>query len=287
MTDRARTPRQYRGQWCRISVKKVSDNLLKRASKMIISPYVFDRMYTRWPILIYNPKYLLKYFMYEKMVRTKVDQERGGHLTVPSILTLRSFFKVNSRIFDCGFEKSGKFHVKNGLWKNGFCEKIKVKCLRNDQIPFFWIVLVFRGEQTFKMLHKSHHHDLLVNFQGDMKIKTIFQQNVVPPHFALIVREFLNSNFDERWIGRVGPFKWPPCSPDLTWPNFFLWDYIKNVFFAQRPTTREDLMKMIRRACAAITRETLLKTVDGFERRLHLCLQANGEHIEQLLRGWL
>ena len=44
-------------------------------------------------------------------------------------------------------------------------------------------------------------------------------------------------------------------------------------------------MEMIRRACAAISRETLLKTVDRFERRLRLCLQANGEHFEQLLRG--
>ena len=50
--------------------------------------------YTRWSILIYNPKYLLKYFIYEKMVLTKVDQDQEGHLTVPSILTLRSIFKV-------------------------------------------------------------------------------------------------------------------------------------------------------------------------------------------------
>ena len=51
-------------------------------------------LYTRWPILIYNPKYLLKYFTYEKMVLTKVDQVRGGHLTVPSISTLKSIIKV-------------------------------------------------------------------------------------------------------------------------------------------------------------------------------------------------
>ena len=43
---------------------------------------------TRWPILIYNPKYLLKYFIYEKMVWTKVDHDRGGHLT------FRLIFKV-------------------------------------------------------------------------------------------------------------------------------------------------------------------------------------------------
>ena len=76
-----------------------------------------------------------------------------------------------------------------------------------------------------------------------------------------------------------------PLLPDLKSPVFFLWGYIKNVVFAQRPTRREDLMERIRRACAAISRETLLKTVNGFERRLRLCLQANGEHFEQLLRG--
>ena len=36
-------------------------------------------------------------------------------------------------------------------------------------------------------------------------------------------------------------------------------------------------MERIRRACAAISRETLLKIVDGFERRLRLCLQAKSK----------
>ena len=86
-------------------------------------------------------------------------------------------------------------------------------------------------------------------------------------------------------VGRGGPFEWPPCSLDIASPDLFLWSYIKNVVFAQRPTTREDPMEKIRRACAAISRETLLKTVNGFERRLSLCLQANREHFKQLLRG--
>ena len=46
---------------------------------------------------MYNPKYLLEYFIYVKMVWTKADQDRGGHLTVPYILTLRSKFKVKWR----------------------------------------------------------------------------------------------------------------------------------------------------------------------------------------------
>ena len=49
---------------------------------------------TRWAILTYNHKYLLKYLIYEKIVRTKVDQDRGRHLTVPSFLTSKPIFKV-------------------------------------------------------------------------------------------------------------------------------------------------------------------------------------------------
>jgi len=56
------------------------------------------------------------------MVWIKVDQDRGGRLIVPLVLTLRSILKVISRsqwfflmghpIFDCGFRKSEKFYIK-------------------------------------------------------------------------------------------------------------------------------------------------------------------------------
>ena len=131
---------------------------------------------------------------------------------------------------------------------------------------------------------RDHLPGLLENVDLATRQRMWLQQDGALPHFALIEREFLNLNFNKRWIGRGGPFEWPPCSPDLPSPDFFLWGYIKNVVFAQRPTTREDLMERIRRACAAISQEILLKTVDGFE-SLRLCLQVNGEHIEQLLRG--
>ena len=34
---------------------------------------------------------------------------------------------MRTPIFNCGFEKSGKFYFKNDLWKNGFCDLEKVK----------------------------------------------------------------------------------------------------------------------------------------------------------------
>ena len=56
----------------------------------------------------------------------------------------------------------------------------------------------------------------------------LFQQDGAPPHWALHVRDWLNNNLADRWIGRGGPndrnITWPPRSPDLTPLDFYLWD---------------------------------------------------------------
>ena len=46
--------------------------------------------------------------------------------------------------------------------------------------------------------------------------------NGAPPHWGLVVREFLDQTFPNRWIGRDGPIAWPPRSPDLTPLDFFM-----------------------------------------------------------------
>ena len=86
----------------------------------------------------------------------------------------------------------------------------------------------------------DHLPGLLENVDLTTRQRMWHQRDGALPHFALIVQEFLNLNFTDRWIGRGGPFEWPPCSPDLTSPDFVLWGYIKNVVFAQRPTIGED-----------------------------------------------
>lgn len=50
-----------------------------------------------------------------------------------------------------------------------------------------------------------------------------WQQDGAPPHYALIVREWLDEWFPRMWIGRRGPIEWPARSPDLTPPDVFLW----------------------------------------------------------------
>jgi len=48
-----------------------------------------------------------------------------------------------------------------------------------------------------------------------------FQQDGATPHYALLVRNYLDNIFPLRWIGRRGSIDWPPRSPDLTPMDFF------------------------------------------------------------------
>ena len=63
-----------------------------------------------------------------------------------------------------------------------------------------------------------------------------FQHDGCPSHFARNVREFLEV------IGRGSLFPWPPRSPDLTVLDFYLWWKLKDIVFATRPTTRQNMI---------------------------------------------
>jgi len=57
------------------------------------------------------------------------------------------------------------------------------------------------------------------------------QQDDAGAHRSNIVRQFLNHEFSQRWIGKGGSqvVEWYPRSPDLTSPDFFLWGFVKNM----------------------------------------------------------
>ncbi|XP_011873739.1 PREDICTED: uncharacterized protein LOC105565277 [Vollenhovia emeryi] len=139
--------------------------------------------------------------------------------------------------------------------------------------------------QSYLRLIRDNLPGLLEDVDFQTRQRMWFQLDGAAPHYARDVRLFLDAQYPGRWIGRRAPIAWPARSPDLTSPDFFLWGYLKNIVYEQQPRTREDMMQRIRRACAAISRDVLLKTVQQFEKRINLCLQANGDNFEQLLRG--
>jgi transposase len=109
-----------------------------------------------------------------------------------------------------------------------------------------------------------------------------FQQDGAPPHYGLIVREWLDTTFPGRWVGRRGPIEWPARSPDLSPLDFFLWGVIKDKVYAVKSRSLEELRNRIRNAFNIITPDLCLKVANSVERRLQDCVSVNGGHFEHL-----
>jgi hypothetical protein len=113
----------------------------------------------------------------------------------------------------------------------------------------------------------------------------LFQQDGAPPHFALVVRHFLDNAFPQGWIGRSGPIEWPPRSPDITPMDFFLWGVVKNFVFAKQPTTVNGMKQFIAEAFALIddNKELCVKVCRSVRRRMEVCNHFDGDHFEHII----
>ena len=76
---------------------------------------------------------------------------------------------------------------------------------------------------------------------------------------------------------------WPPRSPDLSPPDFFLWGDLKGKAYANKPRTIQELENNIRREIAAISEDVLQTTFANMKRRVQLCLDSGGERFQRLL----
>uniref|UniRef100_A0A914YGN8 DUF4817 domain-containing protein n=1 Tax=Panagrolaimus superbus TaxID=310955 RepID=A0A914YGN8_9BILA len=76
----------------------------------------------------------------------------------------------------------------------------------------------------------------------------VFQQDGAPPHWRLTVRDWLNANFPNRWIGRLpSPMQWPP---------------------------------RIIEAFNEVPAEMIRRVIVECERRLRKCIEVGGESVE-------
>lgn len=111
-----------------------------------------------------------------------------------------------------------------------------------------------------------------------------FQQDGAPPHYVAPVRQFLDTHFPGRWIGRRGPIEWPPRSPDLSPLDYFLWGHLKSTCYITTPDSIEDLRERIITECRRITPEILENVRNRFEQNLYSCMEANGAQFQHLLQ---
>lgn len=111
-----------------------------------------------------------------------------------------------------------------------------------------------------------------------------FQHDGCPAHSSRVATEVLNEKFLNCWIGRRAEVKWPARSPDFTPLDFFLWGAVKNKVYAEVPTTPEDMKRRITEALSSISSDTLTSVHLSFERRLQMCIAADGQHFEHMLK---
>ena len=112
------------------------------------------------------------------------------------------------------------------------------------------------------------------------KRNAIFQQDGAPAHYALIVRNFLNEMFPQRWLGRCGPYLWAARSPDLTPLDFFVWGFLKDKVYKRKPKTIQQLKDFICEEAEQINLQMCENAVFSFHKRLEHCINVNGQSVE-------
>lgn len=106
-----------------------------------------------------------------------------------------------------------------------------------------------------------------------------FQQDGAAAHYALDVRAWLDEKFPLRWIGRRGPTEWPARSPDLTPCDFFLWGYLKERVYRERPANIPELRARITQCCAEITPDLLSTVCHSVPNRFRQCVASQGQQL--------
>ena len=111
----------------------------------------------------------------------------------------------------------------------------------------------------------------------------IFQHNGAPPHYTREVKNFFNQTYS-CWIGGDGKLRWPPSSPDLTPPDFFLWGHIKEQVYKDNVSNITHLKQKITEEFEKLKNDISLYSVQmSLIRRANLCMQQRGGHFQQCL----
>ena len=156
--------------------------------------------------------------------------------------------------------------------------KVTVWCaLAIDRVigPYYFDERNVTGESYLNLLN-----NFFIPMLPDLPSNIIFQQDGAPPHYSRAVRELLDSELPNSWIGRGGPINWPARSPDLTPLDFFLWGYVKDEVYRTRCPNLTQLKRRITSTIRNIPTDMLQNVWQNMQNRFSAVLRENGGHIE-------
>ena len=157
-------------------------------------------------------------------------------------------------------------------------KKVTVWCALSERAiigPFF-----FEKNGATTTINTDRYIEVLEKFVKELEERYSsifnrmwFQQDGASPHSSNKSLEWLKKHFNSRIISRRSEIQWPPYSPDLSPPDFFLWGYIKDRIYKNKPRTLEDLKTNITEVIRGIERPVLKSVMQNFAMRLGKCNQ--------------
>ena len=107
-----------------------------------------------------------------------------------------------------------------------------------------------------------------------------------PTHTSSETLLWLRQRFGGRLISRRCDTEWAARSPDFPPPpDLYLSGYLKDTVYEPNPQTIAELKRAItaRSRIRTISVEECVRVIDNFARRLQVCLQCRGGHLEHIL----
>ena len=109
-----------------------------------------------------------------------------------------------------------------------------------------------------------------------------FQQDGAKPHTAASTLAQLQRAFPGKVLSKGGSVTWPPRSPDLSLPDFFLWGLLKAQVYRTRVRSLA-LLKRIRAVVRHIPLRTLRDAAAVLPLRARACIRLRGGYPQTLL----
>ena len=144
-------------------------------------------------------------------------------------------------------------------------------------------------------IHAKTIHPIFISFSDivpwNMQIVCIesFLNTMIPSVFFSPLKIWsVSPIFGDKVISNKTANIWSPHSPDLNPPDFFLWGFLKDNVYVNRPQTIAALKEEITRVIDAITRATCQRVIENFKKRIDTCIVRDGGHLEHILKhkGW-
>ena len=199
---------------------------------------------------------------------------------------------------EASFTRRGVTNYHNlHVWAHDNPHEIRPRAFQNEFSVNVWIGILhnnvcgphFLPPRLTSDLYHEFLHTSLDEMLDDVPLhwrnSSWMQLDGAPAHYGVVVRQWLNTNYPQRWIGRLGPVLWPPRSPDLNPLDFYLWGTLKTNVYEVPVNSRDQLMLRIQDACNDLRRNPLQirNAVESVVRRARKCLDVQGAHFEHLL----